>query len=278
MNAVVCNYSILRFRPYRETGEFVNVGVVLQCPQFGYLGYLVERRKHKRITDFFPELDLDIYKTGLDGLIKELNRLNTGEVHNGQLFFGEEARVRNAIFKELVRPRESLFNYSDIATVLATNPEAKLQELFNFHIERQFAQEREYQETIMRHELNGFLQKFDLARFYRLNQQIGDDSYKISLPFVHYEDEAPKKAIKPLHLDKPDPTDIYRHGDSWISSVCRLRKKNQLPKSFLFTVKYPPKEGQSLVAAREICASLQEYDTQTVSFSDCDAIQAFARC
>src|SRR5438552_6703190 len=57
MGEVVCNYAIARFRPYRETGELVNVGVVLVCPQVNYFGYLFETRKYKRVTDFFPELD-----------------------------------------------------------------------------------------------------------------------------------------------------------------------------------------------------------------------------
>jgi hypothetical protein len=36
MNRFVCNYAIARFRPYRETAEFVNVGVVLLCPPTGF--------------------------------------------------------------------------------------------------------------------------------------------------------------------------------------------------------------------------------------------------
>ena len=62
MNKFVCNYAIARFRPYRETAEFVNVGVVLLCPQVDFFGHAFERRKYKRITDFFPELDFDISK------------------------------------------------------------------------------------------------------------------------------------------------------------------------------------------------------------------------
>ena len=74
MKEIVCNYAIARFRPYRETGEFANIGVVLICPQLDYFGYTFETRKHKRITDFFPELDLEIFKAGLAGQLKELGR------------------------------------------------------------------------------------------------------------------------------------------------------------------------------------------------------------
>src|SRR5439155_17447405 len=75
MNEFVCNYAIARFRPYRESGELVNVGVALLCPQVDFFGYIFESRKHKRITDFFPELDFEAFKAGLSGLLKELARL-----------------------------------------------------------------------------------------------------------------------------------------------------------------------------------------------------------
>ena len=45
MSELVCNYAIARFRPYRETSEFVNVGVVLICQQVNYFGFLFERRR-----------------------------------------------------------------------------------------------------------------------------------------------------------------------------------------------------------------------------------------
>lgn len=37
-NHVVCNYAIVRFLPYPETSEFVNLGVVVACPSRRYFG------------------------------------------------------------------------------------------------------------------------------------------------------------------------------------------------------------------------------------------------
>ena len=128
MKEVVCNYAIARFRPYRETGEFVNVGVVLICPQVNYFGYVVETRKYKRITDFFPELELDVFKSGMGGLLKELARV-TGREHDKQLkqlVLREEAQASIGRFRELVRPREALFHFGEIGTVLATDPATML--------------------------------------------------------------------------------------------------------------------------------------------------------
>jgi hypothetical protein len=277
MNQFVCNYSIARFRPYRETGEFVNVGVVLLCPELDFFGHLFEHRKHKRITDFFPELDLEIFKTGLSGLLKELNRLARRD-EPAQFVLGAEARARIAVFKELVRPRETLFHFGEIATLLAADPQAKLQELFDFYIKRQFARDREYQEIIMRRRLADFLQKTELARFYRQDERVGNDEYNVLLPFVHFEGNAPRKAIKPLHLAKSTPTEIYRHGDAWISSVRRLRQIQHLPKELLFTVKAPDFRGMCAQAAQQVCDELQRLETITIPFADTQRIRAFAQC
>ncbi len=277
MNKFVCNYAIARFRPYRETGEFVNVGVVLLCPQLDFFGHTFERRKYKRITDFFPELDFDIFKTGLGGLLKELSRVTGRNDETKQFVLGAETQIRVAAFKELVRTRESLFHFGEVRTVLADDPKAKLAELFDFYIERQFARDREYQEIIMRRRLGDFLQKVNLARFYKQDQRVGDDNYHVILPFVHFEGDTPRKAIKPLHMDKPITTDIYRHGDAWVSTVRRLRQINRLPKDFLFTVRYPSARAKGQAAAQDICNELQRLGAQTVPFGDTEAIRRFAQ-
>ncbi|WP_153010653.1 DUF3037 domain-containing protein, partial [Pseudomonas sp. ADP] len=41
-----CNYSILRFLPYPETGEFVNIGVVLLASN-GEFHYKVETKRQR---------------------------------------------------------------------------------------------------------------------------------------------------------------------------------------------------------------------------------------
>lgn len=277
MNKFVCNYVIARFRPYRETSEFVNVGVVLLCPQVDFFGYIFERRKHKRITDFFPELDFDVFKTGLEGLLKELKRVTGLKDETRQFVTDAEAQARIAAFKELVRTRESLFHFSEVGTTFAENPKVKLDELFDFYIKRQFARDREYQEIIMRRRLGDFLQKINLARFYKQDQRVGNENYHVFLPFVHFEGNTPSKAIKPLHMDKPMTTEIYRHGDAWVSIVRRLRQIDHLPKDFLFAMHYPNPNAKGFAAAQDIANELQKLGTQIVSFSDTQAIRRFAQ-
>lgn len=279
MKDIVCNYAIARFRPYPETAEFVNVGLVLICPQVGYFGHLFEHRKHKRITDFFPELDVEVFKAGLAGLRQEIERVSgrEDEAEARQLVMREAADANLTGFQELVRPREALFQFGEIGTVLATDPRAKLQELFRHYIKRQFADRREYQEIIMRRRLADFLNKNHLGRDYKTDQRVGDDTYHVVLPFVHYRQDIASKAIKPLHLDKEGTTEIYRHGDAWISTVRRLQQINCLPKEFLFAVKNPEGRGPKTDAAAEICKELRTLHTQTVPIEETHRILDFAK-
>jgi hypothetical protein len=278
MNEVACNYAIARFRPYRESGEFVNIGVVLVCPQLDYFGHIFETRKHKRITDFFPELDVDVFKAGLVGLTKELVRITgQAEEEGNQFVLHEETKASLARFRELVRPRETLFNFGDVRTVLASNPRAKLQELFQYYIKRQFARDREYQEVMMRRRLGEFLREYQLAKYYQADQRVGDDNYHVVLPFVHLVGTQVGKAIKPLHLDKEGPTEIYRHGDAWISAMRRLKQINRLPKETLFPIKGPKGSPKKMAAAQEICKELEKFDAITMPFAETNRIMEFAK-
>ena len=86
-----------------------------------------------------------------------------------------------------------------------------------------------------------------------------------------------RKAIKPLHLDKEGSTEIYRHGDAWVSTVRRLRQINRLPQALLFAVKSPKINAKRLAAADEICRELESLDTVTIPFGESDRILEFAR-
>jgi hypothetical protein len=143
-----CNYAVIRFLPYRETGEFVNVGVVLFCREAGFFDVALETNQQKRVTDFFPELDRELFLAGRQAFFEELRRVK-------QLLNAEERKLdeqaRLGVFRELVRPRESVFRFGEAGTVLAEDPAAKLQELFERYVNRQFAKPRECQETAVGH-------------------------------------------------------------------------------------------------------------------------------
>jgi len=137
-----CNYAVVRFLPYRETGEFVNVGVVLYCREQNFFDIALETQERKRITDFFPELDRGLLTAGRHNFDDELQRVKK-LLRADDRDLDEE--MRTGVFRELVRPRESVFRFSDMRTVLAEDPARKLAELFDRYVNRQFTKTGSYQ-------------------------------------------------------------------------------------------------------------------------------------
>lgn len=270
MNQLVCNYAPLRFLPYREVGEFVNVGVVLHCPQTDFFGYrLVPLKRTGRVRGFFPELDAKIFKAGLQGVARELCRVQANHrlLATDAKVAPEIAKEQVKRFMEIVRRREGLLHFGDAGTVMADTPEEALEHLFGRFVERQFAQKREYQETIMKNRLARFLKDWKLAQHYEVNQKVGDDDFHVVMPFAHFTGEVIAKVIKPLDLNKVEPSDIYHHGGAWVKNMERLKNRNRMPAAVVFTVQLPER-GKRLTAANEICKELRQLGVEPVEFNN----------
>lgn len=275
---VVCNYAVLRFRPYIESGEFINLGVVVIAQaETVCFGFKVETDRYQRVTHFFPELDADGFKQARDAFADEIRRVGCLINGNSRRYNDE---VRLGIFCELVRPRESVFTFGEIGTVLATNLQATVDDLFTRYVRRQFAEAREYQETVMKRRFDEILAKHKLASFFKKNAKVGNAHFHTTFPFVSVESEVsrtPRKAMKPLDLDRDEPTKIYDHGEPWISKIKRLRDMGQAPEKILIQINYPKEGEMHMTAAKEIKRRLENLDVEVIGRDEDDKIVAFAR-
>jgi len=276
---VVCNYAIIRFLPYPETHEFANVGVILMCPELHYLDFKMETKRRDRITGFFPELDVDIFTEGRKNFREEMERVRliiNGKHGPGQFALPTQDEALCTLFKEIVKPREAIFRFSEIGTTLADDPQAKIGELFNFFVERQFAQHETYQETLMTRGLTGTFKTANIRHYQA--QRCGNDDYHVILPFVHEVEGKARRAIKPLDLAKKEPTRITEHGDQWFMRVRRLNDMQRLPDDMLFVVRVPKeKETKCFDACNRVCNELQEAGTIIIPYAEKDRIVEFAK-
>jgi hypothetical protein len=141
MTRIACQYAIVRFMPYIETGEFANVGILLWAPKTRYLGFKLLRKKHARITQFFEELDRGLYLKTMANLDAELRRVQ-GMLHDQLGEFGDNDReygFHKGLFQELIRPRETILRFSEQRAVLAENLEQTLTELYEYYVDRKFS-------------------------------------------------------------------------------------------------------------------------------------------
>jgi len=273
MNRFACQYAIIRFLPYAETGEFANVGVVLACPETGYFGArLMPIKKTGRITGFFEQLDRRIYREAMGYLKDELDRLGDLIQERGK---GSKSFLQQ-IFVGLTRPREALLRFGETRVILAEQPVDTLSQLFSTVVERDFAN-KAYHDQILIRGVRETLRKANLREYFQ-EGDIGNEDLHIHVPFVHKREGRPQLAIKPLDLAKDVPNLVYEVGGRWVDRVHRMKRHNLLPDAMLFAVKMPDsKIDRARTAANEILGDLRSRGVQTVPIADADAITAFAK-
>ena len=174
MNKTACQYAIVRFAPFVETGEFANVGIIMMAPKQRYFGFELELKRFARITNFFEDVDAKLYKKTLHNLKDELDRVtNVFKAHG----FDKRLKVNdldfaNGLFNEIVRTRETIVRFGEVRTVLTNDPEQKLKELFAFYVERNFVTKK-YQEELLEHDVRKLLHQANVGDRFERERLVG---------------------------------------------------------------------------------------------------------
>lgn len=149
-NKLSITYSIIRFQPFVETGEFANVGIVMMVPETGYFDFRLETKRIARITDFFEGLAPITVKATLGSVQSELIRIRSlsGYMPNGQENpeFPKEHDASH-LFMSLTKKREGNIRFSDHRYAFHADPEVKLQDLFDHYVRHEFVTPL-YQEAV----------------------------------------------------------------------------------------------------------------------------------
>lgn len=274
MKELVCNYAQIRFLPYRETGEFVNVGVMIYAPEVNYFDFRLTAKRNRRVKAFFPELDPAVYAAAVDSLGRELERQRRQFIAMPDLFSGDRAVGEGlTAFRSMLRRRESLLHFAEPGMKLGI-PAEMLQLLYSDYVLRSFAQTQEYQETVLRNRLSRWLKEWGLRKRYKTGRQVGDPMFHLILPFVHFERDKAAVAIKPLDLARGEPTDVYDHGGLWVQRFRRLAERGCLPPRTVVPILLPT--GEARVAADQIISELTGLGVQSADFNDLDRVRELA--
>lgn len=94
----IISYSIIRFMPYPELGEFVNVGIVALCHNTCKFDFILNDKHKGRVNNFFQELDKDYFSSIVHDAIKTLESLKKSVMHV-------------ELFKQFTDPIESVLYY-----------------------------------------------------------------------------------------------------------------------------------------------------------------------
>jgi hypothetical protein len=271
-----CQYALLRFRPFAETGEFANVGIVLLAPDARFFGFRLLNR-YGRITQFFKELDKKVYLNGRELFKEELERF-AAQLRKLALDGRKTApdvRLAVDLFAELVRHREAILQFDERRVVLADDPKAKLNVLYDHYVERNFVT-KEYQERLMESSIRKLLFRARVGENYR-QEKLGDADFGVNFPFVRMIDGHADRVINPLYLAQNDSTKIITHGGQWVDKIRRLRKRQALPERVMFPVTAPALDTRAYRAFEEISEDLAAERVQIVTAVSDQQILEFAQ-
>jgi hypothetical protein len=142
MSRYAIQYAIIRFRPYVQTGEFANVGIVIAAPEMNYFDFRIETAPTARLTTFFDSLDAKLVGRVLQDCNAELERVRALTGHRGTGQSRLEQKPESAaehLFAALTKDREGMIQYSDVRYAVDADPKALLDRLFNDYVSRTFA-------------------------------------------------------------------------------------------------------------------------------------------
>lgn len=276
MNRIACQYAIVRFMPFVETGEFANVGIIMMSAKERFFGFQLQTNRHARVTDFFDDLDAKVFKCAMADIKEELARVRQLLMAHGfdRRYPTNDTDFAKRLFAEVIRPREVMLRFSAPRTVLVADPDKALGELFAHYVERNFVT-KEYRETLMEKGIRKLLSTANIAdRF--VKKAVGNEAFRVTFPFVAVENEKVGKVIQPLDLAHTNTSNILEKGGVWQFRVNELRKRQCLPEQVLFVVKGPTTHDKRTGAYEEAVAMLDQPGVTVLPFHGEQEILQFA--
>jgi len=253
----VYNASILRFRPYRDIGEFANVGILLSFPQLDKIIFRLEKRR-QRIVGFFPEIDRPLLQNAfqyIEDVFREKSQHNGIHIDSGAVVFDFLSRDACEIFQYLTSVKEGMFVFSDTISGITDNADERMDALFEYYVLRNFQSSDETREKRLEKSFRSTLTNFKLNTKFR-EGHLGNESYRVKIPFFNE-----KLSIRTLCLEREKTTEIYECGDQWEARMARLHKLNEIPSRILFPISYPKNPDSKMKnAVSETQEKLAQFD------------------
>ncbi len=125
-------FSVLRYVHDALTQEFINVGVVLYCPQERFLGARITTH-YSRISKVFGRIDGDRFRQLTRFLQGQISKL--GERIPGDLPFEDRANRIEQFLAQVLPPDDSAFQFSPAGAGICDDPAKAIEDLYARHVE-----------------------------------------------------------------------------------------------------------------------------------------------
>ncbi len=278
------DFATIGFRPFPETQEFVTMGVVAldtAARQFDFV--LQDARKTGRVLAMFPKAGKTLYREARAKLEAELTSIRNavnGQVPGGNVpLFPVFRDKEDGLFAAITSPREGVFCFPVKGRRMAADMPAVLEALKLRFIDQDGLTAQQAVEQEMAKSLRRVLRDAKILPAYKRDVKIGPEEFQVTFAFAHLLDtHRADRALRPLNFDLATSTDIFKHGDQWISQMRRLKRLGYRPDRCLITARAPKDETEHRAEAfRQIRDELIGDDFVWVGEHDTDKVIEFAR-
>lgn len=234
----IFRYSIIRFRPFAETEEFANIGIVVLDIINQKIDFQVAPKRFARVRQFFEEKAYSAYARGVEALRVELGRASE------YIPTLEHARA-DQIFSDLIRPRESSIAFSYPRVVQSDQALSDLtNSLFARFVKREIVLDNVEQELTK--DIRKSLHRAGVSHFKSL--KIDDDIIPVTLPLAHRGRTL--RAIKPLAFSQKNPMGVVDYGAHWRKRLSYILEKGDVSEgNVLIAVSAPDQDDDAMVKA-----------------------------
>ncbi|MBU3017988.1 DUF3037 domain-containing protein [Paraglaciecola agarilytica] len=266
----VYQYAVVRFMPFIETREFANVGVVLIAPKTGKFLFKLAPKRFGRVSDFFDDLDGQLYKNAIDTFTAELQRIQLYCIDHGI-----RGKVLVDYFNEITRHRESVLHFGNIGRLLGETDLEELDKLYQRFVARAFVNEQ-YREQQMVKALRQTFKTELPIKYVQTTLKAG--IFDITVPFARKTQHG-TRVIKPLAFDQLTPLKAAEHGELWVNRIQKLVDNDVvLANRALFAVERPlASNTKFLQVYDDIVGEIKHLGVEVKKFDDKDGILQFAR-
>ncbi|MDH2999384.1 hypothetical protein A1D23_04610 [Chelonobacter oris] len=219
-------YSFIRYLPYFESGEFVNVGLIACEPQKKKLAYRLVNKNDVRVNHFFRNSKIfHSVRHVIDEQLEYIqNKINLTAFSTTQEMVD--------FFHHYTERRDGIFQFSDTAVALTENPDILFRQIYEKFIKFGNVGNEDQENKIIKQYRALFKAENDpLLENYK-QQRVQGETSKFTLPLAlkNTGDNRILKGIKSLAFDQIETPSMIEHCDSWVAKINRANDEGLLDK------------------------------------------------
>lgn len=247
-NMTPYTYTILRYIHDTTTGEFINVGVALHCPEKRYASALC-RTTYSRLSKVFPGMNPDHFKSLMRHVQSSFEEF--GENLFGNLDLEPVSSIME-IARKIIPADDSSLQWAPMGAGKANDPATTLEKLFErmvMQYEERHTKERRTEDEVWRHFKHNLESRQLLQHFEPATISVQDDE----IEFQHTWRNGALHCLEPLSFDLSSPETIKDKAHRWLGRMTSVAESTEQFKVY-FLVGQP--QEQELSSAFESALSI----------------------